>query len=152
MSEQAEAWRIHHGSLEVAVALPELAEVLRQPRIHQLPLAPPCFQEFLFWRQRIVPLVDLSLRLGVSNTTTRPRQDGGYLCILAYPDNEGVSFGALHACEPPADLAIHDDMECPLPHPAAWHEIALSCIEEQGIAIPILDLKALFSSTRDDSK
>ena len=141
----AESWLLRTPSLTVAIAVPELAAVVFEPVLRQLPHAPAAAHRFLVWREQVVPILCLDSLAGLS----APSPDSTrHLAILSFFGGDGgrsLGHGGLLLTKPPESVAVTDAMACPLPDPTAfWGSRALACFRYQERAVPVLDLQRLF--------
>ncbi|BBB69613.1 hypothetical protein UNDYM_5360 [Undibacterium sp. YM2] len=82
-----------------------------------------------------------------------PRAPGGRACtgnilaLVAFHDavSNTAGLGAIHLAAPPVRVLVDDKQASSLDE-AGWEDMAISCFEQQGQSIPVLDLSRLFSA------
>jgi len=145
MTNTLEAWLLDGGTQPVALAPPELAAVVYQPRIHPLPLAPEGLPGFALWQGVVIPVMDLAWRAGGVAAGGEEKRPFLGVARFADPNTGQVAFGGLLLNRPPVVIPVDDRLRCPYPEPIAfWREVSWSCFLHQGIPTPILKLSALF--------
>lgn len=141
------AWLLDFGAgLHAAVGKYVLLQLIDNPLLHPVPCTPDYCHHIVAWHERLLPVVDMAVRLDESS------QSPHFLVIVGYQDLPAnvTRFGALLLSSPPNAIAITDTQACPLPeHPATWSELALSCCNYQNAPIPILNLARIFSRSAD---
>lgn len=141
--QQTNAWLLDFGSsLRAAVGSRVLQQIIGHPHLHPVPCTPPYCANVFAWQGRLLPVMDLALRMGAAAQVPQ------YLVVAGYREQPGdpVRFGALLLSAPPQVIAVADGQACPLPEqPAAWSELACSCFEHQGEIIPVLHPGRVFS-------
>ena len=139
----ANAWLLDlGGATQVAIGTRELVQIVEAPNTFSVPLTPACSRSVMFWQKRIVPVLDLSIR--VSSTASK----GQLLAIVAYEDTQdaGAGLGAIILAAPPLRISVDDGQACRLDeHMAAWRELANASFCQNGAVIPVLHLSRLFS-------
>jgi hypothetical protein len=76
-------------------------------------------------------------------------QEAKFIAIVGYQKNRGdqPEYAAVQLDSPPRQLSVAYEQACNLPENSeGWAQIAISCFEYQGDAIPILNLNHLFNS------
>ena len=127
-----------------AVGQRELLHIVHAVPTFPVPLAPAHCREVIYWQDRPVPLMDISVWLG-GGTGENARR---YVGIVGYQLRRGEAphFGALWLAAPPVRATVADSQACALPETsAAWPELAVSCFEDKAGPVPVLDLPRLFS-------
>lgn len=146
MTASTRAWILDVAAgWHIAVGSRHVIEYLLSPEATAIPLAPAHCQGMLVWRDRLIPLVDLRPLLDMQKTS---RHEPRRALILGYWDSsrQAVRYGALVVRTAPTDVAVSDDMACPLPEePAVIKHLCRSCIVRRDEIIPILDTARLFS-------
>lgn len=146
MSAQAPAWLLDVcGPCLIAVGRHEVLEVLEHPRGFPYPLGPPHCEEVVFWRDRPLPLADLS-RLGGG----RPGElDASHFAVVTayqhHPEAE-LEYGVLKVIRPPLGIQVDDQMQADPPPdlPASWRRLTLSCFRHGEAQVLAPDLAKLF--------
>ncbi len=140
---RANAWLLDFGhGLCAAVGTRVLVHLIDDPKTYEVPCTPAYCREVAIWQNRLLPVMDMSARLGGSALQSR------LLAVAAYLDQPGdtLRFGALRLAAPPRALSVEDAQACSLPdQPAAWTEFAMSCFEYQRAPVPVLHLARVFS-------
>lgn len=139
----ATAWLLDVGDgKRVAIGQRELIQIIDAPDSFEVPLAPSHMREVIFWQERVVPVMQLPLRLGGQACT------GNILALVAYHDqlSNSAGLGAIHLSAPPVRVLVDDSQASDLEdeHPA-WQEMAISCFDQQGSRIPVLHLSRIFA-------
>jgi chemotaxis signal transduction protein len=138
----ANAWLLDlGGKLQVAIGARELVQIIDAPNTFKVPLTPACSHKVMFWQKRMVPVLDLSIRI---NST---ESKGQLLAIVGYDDAESgnARLGAIILAAPPVRIAVDDEQACSLDeHMAAWRELANASFSQNGAVIPVLHLSRLF--------
>ena len=141
------AWLLDFGgSCQAAVGLRELLHLVDTPASFAVPCTPAYCRRVVLWQERLLPVMDIAVRLG-SASPAAP-----FLAVVGYQRQRGEhpQFGALPLASPPRQLAVTDDQACRLPEEnGAWRELAISCFEHQGVPIPVLNLNRIFGSTKN---
>ena len=139
------AWLLDFGgSCQAAVGLRELQHLVDTPASFAVPCTPAYCRRVVLWQERLLPVMDIAVRLGGTSSAT------SFLGVVGYQRQRGEhpQFGALALASPPRQLAVTDDQACGLPEEGgAWRELAISCFEHQGMPIPVLNLNRIFGST-----
>lgn len=144
-ARMSRAWLlIPYGVESFAVADHTVMEYLSTVQLHPVPLTPPHCRAAIFWRQRIVPLVDFSALSG-QRAVTIPKA-----VVLAYQTESGAPlvYIAVALREPPVRVSVSDEAACALPleNKALWQKVAVSCFARDGMAIPIVNVARLDSA------
>ena len=140
----ANAWLLNLGcDMQVAIGMRELVQIIDAPNTFTVPLTPACSRKVMFWQKRMVPVLDLSIKL---NSTERK---GQLLAIVGYQDQESGSagLGAIILSAPPVRISVDDEQACKLDeHMAQWRELANASFSQNGAVIPVLHLSRLFGA------
>jgi len=102
----------------------------------------------LTWQGARLPLLNLDALLHAEPSSVlsiAPR----YALIVAYQSVAlgPLAFGAIGMDSMPQTVAISDEAHCALPCDSSlWPQLALSCFEHEGAAVPILDTARLFTA------
>ncbi len=138
------AWLLDFGdACRAAVGARELLHLVDAPATFAVPCTPEYCRGVVLWQERLLPVMDIARRVGA-----QPRP-APFLAVVGYQQQRGEApqFGALMLSSPPRQLAVSDEQACGLPEGnSAWQELAISCFEHQGAAVPVLDLRRIFSS------
>lgn len=145
MGAHSKAWLLTpYGVQPFAVAGHEIVEYLNVAQLHAVPLAPPHCRAVLFWRNRIVPLLDFGPLNGLCRTAATSS-----VAVLAYQAAPGtpLDYIAIALREPPVRIVVDDETACGLPQEQAalWRLLATSCFAREGIATPIISVARLNS-------
>lgn len=140
----ANAWLLDlGGKVQVAIGARELVQIIDAPNTFNVPLTPASSRKVMFWQKRMVPVLDLSIRL---NSTA---SKGQLLAIVGYEDTESGSagLGAIILAAPPVRIFVDDEQACSLDEPMEnWRELANASFSQNGVVIPVLHLSRLFGS------
>ncbi|MBI3480755.1 MAG: chemotaxis protein CheW [Nitrosomonadales bacterium] len=141
------AWLLDFGqSCRAAVGTRVLLQIMERPKLHAVPCSPAYCHSVLSWQGRLLPVMDMAVRLG------GVRQAPRLLAVVGYRDqpDEPVHFAALLLDALPVAISVSNTQASPLPEqPAGWDQFALSCFAYQDAAIPILHLGRIFSGQSD---
>jgi hypothetical protein len=135
------AWLLDFGKAgHAAVGGLVLLELIEQAKIYPLPFAPDYCCNVLFWKDHLLPVLDMAARLG-----ELPQQPG-LLAVVAYRSGEAVSFGALLLSSMPVALTVVNAQACPFPdHPSGWQRLAISCFAHLDMQVPVVNLAKAFA-------
>lgn len=141
----ANAWLLDlGGAMRVAIGTRELVQIVDASDMHLVPLSPSWCSKVMFWQKRMLPVLDLSIRIHHSESK------GSLLAIVAYQDSENASvgLGAIILTAPPLRIAVDDAQACTLDEPMAdWRVLANASFTWDGAVIPVLHLSRLFGAT-----
>jgi len=139
------AWVLDFGmEHKAAVGGRELLHLLDNPAIFTVPCTPSYCRRVVSWQGRLLPVMDIASRLCGKGVRTQ------YIGVIGYQQKRGEypQFGALSLASPPLKISVSDEQACDLPEEIMdWKEIAISCFDFHGTALPVLNLKLLFNST-----
>jgi hypothetical protein len=145
----SQAWLLDLGaSMVAAIGVRELVQIVDAPLTFAVPLTPACSRHVMFWQKRMLPVLDLSIRLNAQASA------GKLLAIIAYQNSKegGVGLGAIRLASPPVRITVDDDQACPLEqHMVCWFALANSSFQQNGAVIPVLHLSRLFGARSDAS-
>ncbi|HEY6095019.1 MAG TPA: chemotaxis protein CheW [Gallionellaceae bacterium] len=121
--------------------------LLEYPEFVAVPGAARYAYGLLTWQGARVPLLNLNALLHADADAARaaPR----YALILAYQSaaRGPLGFGAIGLATLPRTLAVDDAALCALPDDSClWPQLALSCFQHEGYAVPILSTARLFAA------
>lgn len=137
------AWVLDLGmGYKAAVGGRELLHLIDVPQSFAVPCTPLYSQSVLFWQGKLLPLTDVAARLNGS------MQQAPFVAVVGYQYKRGEypQFGALQLASPPQQIEVSDAQACSLPHETqGWSELAISCFEYEGQAVPVLNLNRLFA-------
>ena len=146
----ATAWVMELGAgYRAATGVREMVHLLPDPELFDIPHAPPHCRQVLVWEDDVLPVVDLAVWLSGEPQTDHK----SHACILGYRPGPGESamLGALLVAGIPKRVTVADDQACSAPEqPMLWRELTLSCFSRNGVAIPILNLAALFQGVHSN--
>jgi chemotaxis signal transduction protein len=131
---------------QIALPIHAGVELVEQPRVVPVPGMPHFCLGLLAWQGRQLPLIDFQAylqALGDAQLTTVY----SHVLVVAYQSARGqpVEYGALCAPYLVRMMEVVDQQQCQLPSGhACWTNIAISCFEHQGQAIPVLDPARIF--------
>lgn len=136
------AWLLDFGDAgRAAVGMLVLLELVEQPETFRLPYTPPYCNRVFFWKDHLLPVMDVAARLGEAALQDK------LLAVIGYQSGEATRFGALLLASPPVAVTAANSAACPLPEaPSGWRQLSTSCFDFQGEAIPVLNLSRLFAS------
>jgi len=138
------AWVLDFGAgYKGSVATRELLHLIGVPSSFVVPSTPKYCHRVLFWQGNLLPLIDVASRLGGE------AGEAPFVAVVGYQQKRGEypQFGALQLASPPSQVSVSDEQACKLPPEfEVWNELAISCFEQEGIAVPILNLNRLFGT------
>ncbi len=138
------AWLLDFGgSCQAAVGARELVHLVDEPTTFAVPCTPEYCRRVVSWQEHLLPVMDIQARFGAASGKAP------FLAVVGYQQQRGAypQFGALMLASSPRQLAVTDAQACPLPDDnSAWKELAISCFDHQGVPVPVLDLRRIFSS------
>jgi len=139
------AWLLDLGDgWRAAVGAYPMVEYVLAPAIRPIPLSPAHCPGLMVWREQLIPVLDPARLMGLTPDT------GGKALravILAWQRvaGEALHHGALLVRSAPVEIAVSDDLACPLPdRPEILRTIALSCFTHEDRAVPVLNVVRLF--------
>jgi chemotaxis signal transduction protein len=146
---RAPAWLLDCGAgVRVAIAVPSLLHLIEDCSLLQrVPLVPRHLGQVLLWQQRVFPVVDLTLQMGVHQPVTDQPAAHRYICLLGWCDAQQCSdYGGVLVRELPRRIQIADQsLATPTQKLAAhWAGLALTYFDFHGHVIPIIAPAALF--------
>lgn len=131
---------------QLALPIHAGVELVEQPRVVPVPGMPHFCVGLLAWQGRQLPLIDFQAYLRAPGTSPSARASS-HVLVVAYQSAHGqpIEYGALCAPFLIRMVEVGDGQQCPLPAaPACWTDIAISCFEHQGQAVPVLDPVRIF--------
>lgn len=144
----ANAWLLDLGdAMRVAIGMRELVQIIEAPNTFSVPLAPASCSKVMFWQKRMLPVLDLSIRL--NQGANKRASKGSLFAIVAYQDKESsdAKLGAICLTAPPVRIAVDDAQACVLEQEmACWRELANASFSREGAVIPVLHLSRLFGA------
>lgn len=146
MGKPSKAWLLTpYGVQPFAVAGHEIIEYLNVAQLHAVPTTPAHCRAAIFWRNRIVPLLDFGPLNGLYRTSATPS-----VAVLAYQVAPGtpLDYIAIALLEPPVKIDVDDETACDLPQEQAtlWSLLVASCFSREGMATPIVSVVRLDSA------
>lgn len=139
----ANAWLLDLGdSMHAAIGMRELVQIIDAPNTFSVPLTPAHSRNVMFWQKRMVPVLDLSIRL--ENRASK----GKLMAIVAFQEaDKGAGLGAIILTAPPVRIAVDDTQACTLDDDTVrWQELANSSFTQDGAVIPVLHLSRIFGA------
>ena len=138
------AWILDFGlNHKAAVGARELLHLIDVPVTFKVPCTPSYCHRVVAWQQRLLPVMDITSRLGGTV------QDAQFIAVIGYQKKRGEypQFGALMLMSPPFQVAVGDAQACSLPEQTrGWEDLAISCFDYNGDAVPVLNLNKLFNT------
>lgn len=144
----ASAWIISiTPTLTVAVGEFELVHILPdKPILYKIPKSPHYCEHVIVWENKIIPVMDLSVRFGF--TSTLLTTENTIIGIFAYraEDTEKPGFGAFFMNTTPRRLEVSNTQSCDLPDTFNhWKRYVSSSFKiEDNKKIVIIRLNRLF--------
>jgi len=139
-------WLLNFGKgFRAAVAFHEMAQVLIEPKLFEIPRAPKYCNEIIRLGNRLLPVMDVATLLDGRKDFEGITGIVG-IAVFQTADLNNLEYVALHLQSYPVGVRVTDDLMCDLPeYPKLWSKIALSCFFYDNYSIPIIDLVSLFS-------
>ena len=138
------AWVLELGNnIKAAVGGRELLHLIDVPTTFKVAYAPQYCNQVVSWQGRLLPVMDIASRLGSAG------QEAQFIAVVGYQHSKGETpqFGAIALSSTPKQLAVSDEQACVLPENfETVAEIAISCFDYHGVAVPVLNLNRLFES------
>ena len=138
------AWILDFGNnYKAAVGGRELLHLIDTPVIYAVPHTPSFCNKVVSWQEQLLPVMDIAAKLGGANQSVK------FIAVVGYQNQRGKQpeYAGLKLDSPPKQVSISDEHACNLPEAAQfWHEIAISCFEYQGEAIPVINLQVVFKA------
>lgn len=143
--EHTNAWMVaFRGGHKAAVGELELMHVLPDPpRLFPVLTASRHCRQVFLWEGHLLPVLDLSLWLGVAPDDG----DKAYLGVFRYRPGPGeaLRYGSLIIEGAPRQVLVSDSHACDLPGDReSWRQVARSCFDYAGDAVPVLNLQRIF--------
>lgn len=139
------AWVLDFGmGHRAAVGERELFHLIDNPTAFSVPCTPSYCRRVAFWQGRLLPIMDVASRLCGAGQETK------YIGVIGYQQRRGEypQFGALSLISPPLKIAVNDGQACNLPEEVpGWKEMAISCFDYHGAALPVLNLNRIFNAS-----
>lgn len=132
---------------QIALPIHAGVELVEQPRVVPVPGMPHFCLGLLAWQGRQLPLIDFQAYLQAPGDAAAPTTVYSHVLVVAYQSARGqpIEYGALCAPYLVRMMEVVDQQLCQLPSGhAAWTNLAISCFEHQGQAIPVLDPARIF--------
>jgi len=127
-----------------AAGAAHVVEYLMASEAIPVPRTPRHCRGLLFWRQRMIPVIDLAALLADGATAATATRRA---VVLAWQERsrEPLQYGALLVTVAPGEIWVSDDMADDLAAaPEAFRHIARTAIQHEGQVVPILDARRLF--------
>lgn len=142
---EATAWIVTlDEGCRAAVGEREMMHLVETPVLEAIPHTPVHCRRVLRWEGEIMPVIDLSAWL-----TGQPTEGAqASVAIVGWQVQTGAvpQYGALLFRGVPQKTRVQDEQFCQLPDsPSGWGLIAVSCFSHDGLPVPILDLRTIFS-------
>lgn len=138
------AWVLDLGmNYRAAVGGRELLHLIDVPTTFAVPCTPFYCRRVVFWQERLLPLMDIASRQGGA------ARQAQFIAVVGYQQKRGEfpQFGALVLASPPLQVEVSDEQACSLPEEMRnWKELAISCFDYHGDAVPVIDLNRLFNT------
>ena len=142
---EVSAWELDLGEgLSAAVGEREMIHLISDPPpLFEIPQSPRYCRKVFIWQGKILPLIDLPMRLLGHRTVSK-----GLLAVVTfqnYPEAK-IRHGSLLLNSLPRRIHVDDSQVCDLPEaPSGWRHLAIACFEQGQGPVPVLDLPSLFS-------
>ncbi len=142
LENTAAAWLLRAAdNIQLCIGLHQAAEYIEAPTLHAVPMAPSFSNSVLFWRDRIIPVIDMNILAG--NTAMNSR----FIMVTAYQekDNVPIEHVAFKLETAPYKIQVHDDDACELPesYPEEIKPYVLSIFKYDNSIASILNIAQL---------
>lgn len=141
------AWLLDFGRAGcAAVGTLVLLELIDQPKTFVLPDTPQYCRRVVFWKDQLLAVMDMNVRLG--GLPEPPK----LLAVAGYQSSSGgeTRFGALMLASTPVAVSVGNSQACALSElSSVWQPLAISCFEHEGVPVPVLNLGRIFASPGD---
>lgn len=149
----SQAWLLDVGlDCELALGGRELLQLIDAPSLLTVPLAPAYCRQVVVWQERLLPVLDLSLRRRIASEVTPVAHAApSVLAVVAYTalGSQQIEVGALCLQAPPRKVEVSNldaiSTAEQVEKIAAWGDLAISGFMHQGRAIAILNLGKVFA-------
>ena len=143
MSNTAPAWLLRVAdNIQLSIGEHEATEYIAAPALQHVPMAPEYCKNILFWRDIMVPVIDLNILHGHSATTNYQ-----HVMVLAYQEKEGMplEYVAFTLASAPDKILVNDDDVCELPesYPETLRPYVISLFNYNNQVTSILDIARL---------
>jgi chemotaxis signal transduction protein len=141
---QMNAWILEFGNnYKAAVGGRELLHLIDAPVIYSVPHTPHFCNQVVSWQENLLPVMDMSAKLSGNKQVPK------FIAVIGYQKKRGEQpiYAGLQLDCPPKQVFVSDEQACKLPESAQiWSEIAISCFEYLGEAIPVINLQSIFDN------
>lgn len=145
MAQTSRAWVMDVGAGErVAAGAPHVVEYLLATETVPVPRTPRHCRGLFFWRERMIPVIDLAPLIAEGATAATATRRA---VVLAWQERPGepLQYGALLVTAAPGETWVSDDMAGDLAAaPAAFRYLARAGFMDKERLVPILDVRRLF--------
>jgi len=145
---EATAWILKlTEELRVAVGEQQMLHLIDNPVLEDTTDATPFCRGLLDWQGEKLAVIDLATLMNQQTASGKTNLIG----IFAYVD-PSISiprFIALAIDNIPSRKLINDNQACALPHELyEWSAYSIACFSDEGYAVPVLNLNAIFTDKR----
>ena len=141
------AWLLEPNDfLSIAIGDYEMVEYLDGSTCFSVPGAPNYCNQILYWKNNLVPVMDLGVLLG------KPAQgSGAFMSLIAYQEQPGsaLEYLALKVRTAPEKILVDDTQVCELPaeiNEGLLMPLCLSCFRHADRSVVILNITSLCSA------
>lgn len=140
------AWLLDFGAeLYAAVGLHEMSQVIISPMLFDVPTTPHYCSEVVIMQDRILPVLDMPSLLA-GQKIIHSHHDVVGVGVYQFSPTEPLQYAGLRLATTPSTIYVSDEDACELPESQCyWQPFSISCIKYNDLAVPIIDLAALFS-------
>ena len=145
MPNETSAWLLKTSDdIQFSIADHEIAEYVTTPTLLSIPMSPAYCKNIIFWRNIMVPVVDLNVFSGKTVTTNYQ-----HVMIIAYQvkQNMPLEYIAYFLVAAPVRISVVDENACGLPetYPDILRPYVLSSFSHRDETVGIFDLAKLSS-------
>ncbi len=138
--QSSAAWLLHVAkNIQFCIGLHQAAEYIEAPSLYNIPLAPAYCNNVLFWRDSIIPVVDINLLAGQPATLSHR-----LVMVIAYQvqDNTPIEYLAVLLESAPHKIQVNDNDACAMPktYPERLKPYVVSLFEYHNEVASILNI------------
>jgi len=147
----ASAWLLHAAdNIQFCIGLHQAAEYIEAPSLHAVPLATDYCKNIIFWRDLIVPVIDMNILVG-----NHTMQNNQFVMVIAYQtkDNTPLEYMAFKLASAPRKILVNDNDVCQLPdtYPKQLKPFVLSLFKHNNKIASIFDIAQLSLGTQQSA-
>ena len=113
MSETTPAWLLRVANdIQFSISEHQAMEYIENPLLHYIPKTPASCKNIIYWRDKIVPVIDMNILFDHSGTINTQ-----HLMVIAYQEKEHtpLQYVAYILASAPEKIIVNDDTAVELP-------------------------------------